>query len=242
MQAVIVAAGMSSRLYPLTSETPKCLLQINGNSLIERMLDLLSFYGVDDIVVVVGFCRQKLKKALKERVRYVFNPFFATTNNMSSLWFAMPHLREEDFLYLHSDVIFHKDMLRGLLGLVSANSDSDVELLVDFQHSDQEAMKVRVENGKFIESSKNIPLNKSSGEWTGIARINRRGIKALQFAIEEILEKGYFQDYDMSAFNRMAKEGHIFSLASTRGLPWCEIDTFEDIEYANVLFKGVDKQ
>lgn len=61
MKAVIVAAGRSSRLYPLTRETRKCLLPVGRTSLIERALDLLNQHGIADIVVVVGFQQQKLR-------------------------------------------------------------------------------------------------------------------------------------------------------------------------------------
>jgi choline kinase len=234
MQAVIVAAGRSSRLYPLTNETPKCLLEIAGISLIQRAINLLNVNGVRDIVVVVGFHHQKIRDALNQQVRFVFNPFFAQTNNMGSLWMAMASLKPGDFIYLHADVIFHE---RLMAKLVNRQAEGDIDLLVDFQSIDEEAMKVRVNHGRFIESSKEIPLEQAAGEWTGLARIAARGKQPLLAAMETILEQGGFQEYDTAAFNRLIRQGVSFGLAATDGLPWCEIDTPADLAKARKMFE-----
>lgn len=233
MKAIIVAAGRSSRLYPLTLETPKTLLEIGGKSLIERSIKSLNAYGIDDILVVIGFWQQKIKKSVGYKARYILNPFFAETNNMASLWFAMPYLDGEDFIYMHSDVIFHQLLLNNL---IQDKSSADISLLVDFGITDEEAMKVRCKDDSFIESSKSIPLNESVGEWTGIGRINSSAAKSLFSSIESILLERRFQDYDTAAFNILASQGLSFKLLPTDGLPWLEIDTREDLEKAKSLF------
>jgi L-glutamine-phosphate cytidylyltransferase len=234
MQAIIVAAGRSSRLYPLTSETPKCLLEIAGTSLIQRAVQQLKDLGVSDIQVVVGFQHQKIRQALKDQVHYVLNPFYAQTNNMGSLWLALPYIAQ-DFLYLHADVIFHTELLAKLVR--STYPQADIELLVDFESINEEAMKVRLENGAFIESSKEIPLHLAAGEWLGLTRFTLAARVALQQSIETILGEDGFQEYDTAAFNRLAREGVSFAITSTDGLPWCEIDTLEDLTYAKDLFE-----
>src|SRR5215208_5507395 len=80
MKAIIVAAGMSSRLYPLTNELPKGLLKIGGRSIIERSIDLLNAVGINDVIVVVGYHHEKLRAALRGRARFVMNPFYEKTN------------------------------------------------------------------------------------------------------------------------------------------------------------------
>lgn len=235
VQAIIVAAGQSSRLYPLTIETPKCLLEIGGSSMIGRAVDLLNAQGVLDIWVVVGFYQHKIRQGLEGRVRFVFNPFFAQTNNMGSLWLAMPFLFPGDFLYLHADVVFHERLLSYLL---APRVKADIELLVDFDSIDEEAMKVRVEDKRFVESSKAIPLDQAAGEWTGLARISPLGRETLFAAMATILEEGGFQEYDTTAFNRLAQQGISFGLTPTGGLPWCEIDTASDLARARKLFGG----
>src|SRR3954447_10153452 len=168
MKAIIVAAGRSSRLYPLTSETPKCLLTIGETSIIERSIDLLNAAGISDVIVVVGFCHEKIRRQLRGRARFVLNPFYTETNNMGSLWLAMPHTGGNAFVYMHADVIYHQDLLARLLADASGD---DIQLLTDFDSVDAEAMKVRIDQGRFVESSKAIPLGQAAGEWTGLARV-----------------------------------------------------------------------
>jgi choline kinase len=235
MKAVIVAAGRSSRLYPLTLERPKCLLEVGGQTMIERSVGLLHQHGIDDIVVVVGFCHEQIRAALGGRARFVLNPFYAQTNNMASLWLAMPHLGGEEFVYLHADVVYHADLLKRLLG---AHGPAHLQLLTDFDSVDAEAMKVRIEHGWYAESSKAIPLDQAAGEWIGLTLVRQPGFAPLYAVIEELLGRGQLQDYDTEAFNLLARAGHPLGLTPTGGLPWYEIDTQHDLARARRLFAG----
>ena len=114
MRAVIVAAGRSSRLYPLTEHTPKCLLEINGEMLIKRSLRLLNAMDISDIVIVVGFKHDKVELVVGDRAKCIVNPYYAETNNMASLWLALPFLHNQDFIYCHADVIYDPALLAGL--------------------------------------------------------------------------------------------------------------------------------
>jgi choline kinase len=235
MKAIIVAAGRSSRLYPLTSEMPKCLLRVGATSIVERSLDLLNAAGIDDVIVVVGFCHDKIRHKLAGRARFVLNPFYAETNNMGSLWLAIPHTFGDEFVYLHGDVIYHEDLLPRLL---AERAGADIQLLTDFGHVDDEAMKVRTLNGRFAESSKAIPLAQAAGEWTGLACVVAGAAQPLYDCIDGLLAEGRLQDYDTAAFNRLAQAGRSFGLTPTSGLPWCEIDTRADLERARTLFEA----
>ena len=233
MKAIIVAAGRSSRLYPLTSETPKSLLRIGETSMIERSVDLLNAAGISDIVVVVGFCHEKIRRQLRGRARFVLNPFYAETNNMGSLWLALPHVGGDDFVYLHADVVYHDDLLRRLL---ADDLGAEIQLLTDFDSVDAEAMKVRLRHGRFVESSKAIPFDQAAGEWTGLARVAAGATAPLYECIEGLLAEQRLQDYDTAAFTRLAGNGMRFGLTPTDGLPWCEIDTPADLARARGLF------
>jgi choline kinase len=233
VKAIIVAAGMSSRLYPLTSELPKGLLRVGGQPILERSIGLLNASGVDDIIVVVGYCQEKIHAALRGRARFVSNPLYQRTNNMASLWLAMPAAQGDEFLYLHGDVVYHEALLARL---ASAPAGVGISLLVDFDSVDEEAMKVRVDDGRFVESSKAIPAEHAAGEWTGLARIGPSAAEALYARITRFLQERRYQDYDTAAFNELAQDSVTFGLLPTAGLPWCEIDTHEDLERARRMF------
>jgi L-glutamine-phosphate cytidylyltransferase len=122
--------------------------------------------------------------------------------------------------------------------LARAPPTEDASLLVDPDRIDEEAMKVRLDKGRFVESSKAIPLGDAAGEWTGIARFAPRAARAFHAHAGALLSAGEHQAYDTAAFNRMAADGIDFKVHKTGGLPWIEIDTPRDLKEAHSLFPG----
>ena len=233
MNALIVAAGLSSRLRPITENLPKSLIAIQGQSLIERSVSNLERLGINKIVVVVGYLREQITAKLGNRVSYVHNPFFAQTNNLASCWFGLSEIPGEPFIYLHADLIMSPDLVKRI---AEDSSEQEASLLIDFDSVDEEAMKVRLQMGRFIESSKSIPLDQAAGEWTGIAKFSSMGAKKFLKTMDDILAEGQFDVYDTVAFNRMAATGMEFKLIETSALPWCEIDTPQDLSRAVAMF------
>lgn len=234
-RAVIVAAGRSSRLYPLTLDTPKGLLEIGGEKLLGRSIRLLREAGVEQIAMVVGFQRQKLQEAFAaDGVHFIHNPFFAETNNLGSLWFAREWVRENDFFYLHSDIIYEDSMLGSM---TSGLGTAEGSFLTDTAPTDEEAMKVRANDGFYVESSKAVPPAEAYGEWVGIAAFRAETCRVLFETMGEVLEERLFQSYDTEGFNRMAERGHRFKIVPTEKRPWVEIDFEADLKRAREIFK-----
>jgi len=235
-KAVIVAAGKSSRLYPLTKTTPKGLLDIGKESLLKRSIRILKENGIKEIAIVVGFERQKIQEQLaQEGITFIFNPFFAQTNNLGSLWFAKQWVNNEPFLYLHSDIIYDSTLVTEM---IDSKLDSGALMLVDADSIDEEAMKVRISSdGLMVESNKEIPLNEANGEWIGMTRFSRNVIPDMFATLEEVLEENSFQAYDTEAFSRMANRNIPFYIEYTHEKPWVEIDFLSDLEKAKELFK-----
>lgn len=120
MQAMILAAGMGKRLKELTSEATKCMVKVNGVSMIERMLSQLDQRNLKKIVIVVGYEGQKLidyidSLNIKTPIEYVNNTIYDKTNNIYSLYLAKDYLIEDDTLLLESDLIFEDKVLDYLL-------------------------------------------------------------------------------------------------------------------------------
>ncbi len=112
MQAIILAAGMGKRLKDLTQDKTKCMVRVNGVTLIERMLHQLESLGLKRIVIVVGYQGEKLKDfigglGIKTPVCFVDNPVFYKTNNIYSLSLAKGYMSEDDTLLLESDLILY---------------------------------------------------------------------------------------------------------------------------------------
>lgn len=116
MQAVILAAGMGKRLKDLTADNTKCMVKVNGVTLIERMLHQLEVLELKQIVIVVGYEGNKLinyinSLGIHTPIVYIDNPIYFKTNNIYSLALAKEYLKEDDTLLLESDLIFEDSVL-----------------------------------------------------------------------------------------------------------------------------------
>ena len=116
MQAIILAAGMGRRLGELTKDNTKCMVEVNGVRLIDRLLNHLLHSGLNRVVIVVGYEGQKLRDYIGDRyadrlhIEYVNNPVHDKTNNIYSLALAKEQLQEDDTLLIESDLIFDDAM------------------------------------------------------------------------------------------------------------------------------------
>lgn len=227
MKAVIVAAGMSSRLRPITNNTPKCLLRIDEHPIIDYSVRILNSLGISEIAIVVGFLKDKFPAMLGDKYEYIFNPFYASTNNMASLWFAKDFVKDSDFLYLHSDLLYHPDIPSMLLA-----TDSDIALAVEETVCDVEMMKVMVDGLDLLESSKNVPIDKAFGEWTGIAKFTKEGWKKYLVEVEQLLSAREFNAYDTLAMNHLVQKERIIQIVPFKNLPFVEIDEHNDLQQA----------
>ena len=237
MKAVIVAAGMSTRLESIVKGMPKSLVKIGGQSLLKRSIQILESYGIDDIFVVVGHEYQQIMDELGDVVTYVHNPWYTITNNMASLWFALHHLKGEEFLYLHSDLLYDRQLLEPCL----AASRGDIVLLVEQKQCVLEDMKVSVDGDRFLFSSKSIPPEESFGEWTGIARFTRTGGQLMFSECLNLLYAHECNAYDTAAFTNLARRGTDIRIVLTDGLPWIEIDYPEDLNEArNIVLPRIE--
>lgn len=120
MQTIILAAGMGKRLKELTQDRTKCMVQVNGVALIDRMLHQIESRHLSRIVIVVGYEGEKLMKyidtlGIRTPIVYVQNPIYDKTNNIYSLALAKDYLCQDDTLLFESDLIFEDAVIDQLL-------------------------------------------------------------------------------------------------------------------------------
>src|SRR4029453_18951308 len=113
MKAVILAAGKGTRLNG-TGVKPKCLYEVGGVTLMRRQIQALRSCGITDIVVVIGFEGDAIRRECGSDAVFVENALFAQTSSLYSLWLARDFLLD-GFVVLNSDVLFHRGMLNDLL-------------------------------------------------------------------------------------------------------------------------------
>lgn len=126
MQGIILAAGMGKRLKQLTNNNTKCMVKVNGVTMIERALRILDRKNLSRIVIVVGYKAQNLidyiaTLNIRTEIVYVENPIYNTTNNIYSLALAKDYLCAEDTLLLESDLVFEEALIDVLLEDERAN-------------------------------------------------------------------------------------------------------------------------
>jgi choline kinase len=230
MRGIILAAGKGSRLNGTAGESPKCLVELGGMTLVERQVQVLRAAGVDDIVMVVGCQADRVRRACGHRITYVENARYAQTNSMYSLWMARP-LLYEGFVVLNCDVLFHPALLTDLLTARHENA-----LLLAYREANQppfgdEEMKVKVRCGRVVEMSKQMDPAEADGENLGIVKFGPKGAAALVEIMDRLIADGGLRDWAPRAFSEFAKTRPLYALG-TRGLPWTEIDFPEDYQRA----------
>jgi choline kinase len=229
MQAIIMAAGKGSRLGHLTEGLPKSFARIKGYRLIDYNISMLKSFGIKDIYIVTGYKDESFTDitSVYPGVKLLFNPFYENTNVIGSFWRGMDSL-SDDFVYLHADTICDPQILGDLL-----SASGDVVLPVDFGNYNDEAMGVRIENGEVTQISKEIPDEYASGEFIGIAKLQKSVLPDLRNITEQLLREKMFMSYFEGALQRLIDcHKYKFTAIPTNGRFWAEIDFPEDYEAA----------
>lgn len=139
MQAIILAAGMGKRLRSYTKNATKCMVPVNGKTLIEYTIEALVDNKIDRLVVVVGYKGQLLKDFISSKfnaqnlkgmkIKYIENPVYDSTNNIYSLYLACGEMAKDDTILLESDLIFKPSIIRELI----ESRDKDLAVVSPFE-------------------------------------------------------------------------------------------------------------
>ncbi|HVU01179.1 MAG TPA: phosphocholine cytidylyltransferase family protein [Polyangiaceae bacterium] len=235
--ACILAAGVGSRLRPLTDDKPKALVPVSGRTILARAVDHLVAFGVKKLVIATGYREDALRRALANvpvEVVYRPNPDYATTQNSVSLALCRDVLSTEDFLRLDGDVVFDPEILSRLAAV-----DAPLVAAVDRARMlDAEAMKVRLEpDGLHVQSfGKAIPLSESGGESIGIELVRKDASGLLFAGLDRAISGGETGLYYEDVYSRLVPAGLRVGVADVTGVRWCEVDSPEDLENASRLF------
>lgn len=152
MQGLILAAGMGKRLKTLTQNNTKCMVKVNGVTLIERVLHQLDKLSLSRVIIVVGYERKKLidyieTLNIQTPICFVVNPIYDKTNNIYSLALAKEYLLREDTILMESDLIFEDSVLHCLL-----NDPRETLALVDKYESWMDGTCIKIGEDDTIEA------------------------------------------------------------------------------------------
>lgn len=243
MQAIILAAGMGKRLKELTSDNTKCMVKVNGVTLIERMLRQIERQNVSRIVIVTGYEGQKLKEyidtlAIGTPVKFIDNPIYDKTNNIYSLALASEELCEEDTLLFESDLIFEDSVLDELV-----NDSRDTLALVDKYESWMDGTCVKLADDDTIEAFvpgkkilfeeipeyyKTVNIYKFSKEFS-----QKYYVPFLK-AYEKALGENEYYEQVLRVITMLDEP--VIRAKRLSGQKWYEIDDVQDLDIAESIF------
>lgn len=233
MKAIILAAGMASRLRPLTNNTPKCLLKIGERSLLQRSIDALISNGIKEIVIVTGYLHNQIEDFVKQQypnvnISFIHNEVYDSTNNIYSLWLARPKADGEEILLLDSDLLYAPEIITRIL---STNAENVLTLI---RHDlGEEEMKVVTDSSVIIEISKTCSPSDAIGESLGIEKMGKPYTSALYKELEPMMNQEHLENvFYEKAFERLIPKGHTFKILDVTDLFSCELDTVEDFQNA----------
>ena len=240
--AVILVAGVGSRLRPITDDRPKALVDLGGETILARTVRLLTSYGVRKVVLATGYREDAVRAAMQGAsvaVEYCRNPEFDRTQNSVSLALCRSALGSDAFFKLDGDVVFQRQVLERLDA-----SRAELAVAVDTGRTvDAEAMKITLSRPGALEISafgKGIALERSAGESIGIERISA-GLSPLLFdALSAAIGAGETGLYYEDVYSRLIAAGVVHAEAvAVADLPWTEVDDFSDLERARALVAGL---
>ena len=248
-RALILAAGRGNRLQPLTADIPKCLVEIGGESLLERALRALASQDVVEAVIVVGYKGGVIRDRLGSRfagidIRYVEAPDYATTNNIRSLWDARDYL-DQDLLLLEADIAFDPTVIASLL-----NNPGNSIAVAPYHRTLSGTVVRRDSHGRVTEFTLGADQDKRFNTNHTFKTVNIYLLRE-KLLRKEILPRlcraidaGQVQDYYESIFRDCVDDKTLVDLAAidVSASRWCEIDDDRDRDAAEFLFMERDAQ
>jgi choline kinase len=233
MKAIILSAGQGKRLLPMTATMPKCLLEVEGKTILEWQIDELHKCGLDKITVVTGYRADKVEEVLQrrygpQRVEVFYNPDYATTDNLISCW-KVRHEMIDDFILLNGDTLFEAGVVKNLL----KSPVSPITVTVNHKDIyDADDMKVSMEGTRLTKVGKDIPSGGIHGESIGMILFRDTGPMIFRKGLENALtdtESG--RRWYLSVIDDIAQERTVLT-CSIKGLAWCEVDYPADLKLA----------
>ena len=234
MKALILAAGLGSRLAPITDTCPKSLVPINGKPILGKQIDNLYENGIYDITIIAGYKADILTTYISEKfgaqINIIENKEYASTNNMYSAYLALEHFYGHPFLMMNADVFFDSSILKTLLSFNAQNA-----VVVEYGRYLEESMKVSAQDGRLCRIAKTIPPSEALGTSIDVYKFFEDGSQAFFNKCAEYIDI----KHDVKLWSEVAIND-IFEEVEFEACPlngrWFEIDTLDDLAEAEKIF------
>ena len=243
-KCVVLAAGASTRLRPLTDTVPKCLLQVGGKTILGRIIENTITAGIKEIAIVIGYRSEMIREFVKrqylqQNIRFIINPNYASTNNAYSLLLARRFLEEKNgevhrrLLLLDSDILFSNKLLPHFL---RGEGQNKIAIRISGEHNVEEIQVEINAEGNVTSIGKKPVLPSAPAESIGIELFSAEAAAALFAVLERRIQGGMGRsEFYEAAFQELADDGVVLQAVDVSDFPAMEIDTPEDFERAAQL-------
>ncbi|MCA1378999.1 MULTISPECIES: phosphocholine cytidylyltransferase family protein [unclassified Bradyrhizobium] len=247
--ALILAAGVGSRLRPLTELSPKPLVQIHGTPILHNALHNLGCLGVEHVTIVVGYRKEAIQDACGSRfgsvtINYVESSVYDRTGSACSLWLARDALLSGDYFVLEGDVFFEENVLRQLIITEATNAAAVAPF-----HELMQGSAVLLSDLGFIsefrlkQTARDLiaggpPLYKTMN----LLRLSASTLRTEVIpALDDMIRAGATQAYTEELLSYLVEtRGLLLAAVRCDGLRWYEIDDAEDLRTAERIFAEAD--
>lgn len=252
MKVIILAAGQGTRLRPLTDDRPKCMVEVNGKSIIERQLDTMHACGIrdEDITIICGYCSDVLKNSFKDTdIHFTVNEQYDSTNMVCSLMCAKKLMEtEEDIIISYGDIMYGESVFNKIL-----EAKDDMSVIVDdgwyeywserCENPLDDAETLMFDQNSYLTEigQKTTELARVQSQYIGLMRFRGEGLKAMLSLSAEArrrsdngealwrTNRNYAKMYMTDLLQGLIDAGHkLRAVHIHRG--WFEIDDLEDLK------------
>ena len=236
MQAVILAAGVGSRLKPVTGGKAKALVEIGGRPLILHQLEALADHGVGPVLVIVGYQADEVRMEIGDRAETLVNERYAETNSLYSLWLARNWIKGP-FVLLNCDLFFDPEILDQVL-----EEPGNVLAYDSTSSRGREQTKVAIKQRRVVDLGKDLPASSARGESLGLLKFDEEGAKAIVRAADALVHDAGETAWVIEATRTICGQVPIYGV-NVAGCAWAEIDFPYDLDVARrevwpVIYRG----
>lgn len=228
MKAILLAAGVGSRISNDIGQMPKSMLDVNGQPLIVHTVELLQKNHIE-VIIITGFKHRVIEETLRDyNVRVYYNPFFKVTNSIGSLWYARNEFfNTNEVLIANADVYYTQDLLDKIFA-----SQHDNFLLADRTRVDVGDYFFLSKDGILQKYGKELTREERDSEYVGIGVLKRKWVLKFHDQLCSMIENGEYNLWWENVLYSLVGQESIYTV-DVDGIFWSEVDTIED--YQRVL-------
>ena len=251
MKAIILAAGVGTRMGKISEDLPKCLLEINGTPIIRKQVESLNANGINDISVVVGYREDMVKKVCKDlNIKFYTNPKYKETGMFESMFCAEEELKGE-FIMIYGDIYFEETVIEKLLQdrndfCMVVDKSKDIEHEAEEVHEEYHgekikkgSTKVNLVDGLVKKISKSLSPEEASAEYIGITKFSKSGTRIIFERIKHLIDSGEIAKYPSPSYliRWLIEQGEKINVIFVEEREYAEIDYAKDLKEAKDRFE-----